>query len=93
MWLIKNDRSKRHNAIGQRDTESRLSNISVRISQLLHLLRKDIEGEPKARKKVDQASPGLEEGWASQRLIAINNSPLLEYTTPRNEIMQIKRKF
>lgn len=45
------------------------------------------------REKVDQASPGLEEGWASQRLIAINNSPLLEYTTPRNEIMQIKRKF
>lgn len=45
------------------------------------------------REKVDQANPGLEEGWASQRLIAINNSPLLEYTTPRNEIMQIKRKF
>lgn len=39
--------------------------------------RKGIAGEP--------AEPA--------RLIAINNSPLLEYTTPNNEIMQIKRKF
>lgn len=29
----------------------------------------------------------------SERLIAISNSPLLEYTMPYNEIMQIKRKF
>lgn len=41
-------------------------------------------------------SAGLDEGCEASpraRLIAINNSPLLEYTTPCNEIMQIKRKF
>lgn len=58
--------------------------------------RKSLRGRGEGGGERGGEYAGLDEGCEASpraRLIAINNSPLLEYTTPCNEIMQIKRKF